>query len=366
MKNFTKSLFCAATLCASVATSAAAENKPEVNVGLLLHTYATAQQAGFGEASAVDGASEWSVGASLYRARVLFETKLTDKDYVFIETDLSASVGLGADKAASIKILDAQYEHKFGDFLTIAAGKMLISYNRNGLQTAGTLMANDFSYFQYAYNMSQDSPLQNDCGRDIGVNFLGSIIPDKLKYRIGAFSGRRDFENSDKSTLRFVGRVTYNFFDDDCYSGTNLGQGKTFTLGAGFDTQGTYHAFGVDAYLDAPMGEAGSVTANLAYSYMTGGDDLTAKYSFASMIPAQNIIFAELGYYFKETKLQPWVKYELQSITDGADENVFGAGLNYFFNGYGSNLRLSYVARQNSVVGELYGQIWLQAQIFIF
>ncbi len=366
MKNFTKHAICALALSTSIATTMAADNAPKVNVGLLLHTYATTEQAGFGQTTAVDNASDWGVGASLYRARVLFETQLTKRDYIFIETDLTASVGLGADKAASIKILDAQYDHKFGSFLTLSAGKILVSHNRNGLQTAGTLMANDFSYFQYAYNMSSSSPLQNDCGRDIGINLSGAIVEDKLKYKFGLFSGRRDYDNTDKKTLRYVGRLQYNFFDDDKYSGTNLGEGKTFTVAAGFDTQGTYYAIGADAYLDAPMGSAGSVTANFAYSYMTGGDDATAKFSFAELIPEQNVIFAELGYYFKESKLQPWVKYELQNTVSGVDESVYGAGLNYFFNGYGSNVRLSYVARENSAVEKLYGQIWLQFQLFIF
>lgn len=340
-----------------------AQTKPEVNVGLLLHTYATAQQDGFGQSTAVSDASDWSVGASLYRARLLFDAKLSDKDYIFIETDLTASVGLGADKMASMRILDAQYDHTFGSFLTVSAGKILVSYNRNGLQTAGTLMANDFSYYQYAYNMSESSPLQNDCGRDVGVNLSGAIVVDKLKYKLGAFAGRRDFA-TDISPVRLVGRLQYNFWDDDKYSGTNLGEGETLTVAAGFDTQGTYIAGGLDAYLDMPLGAAGSITANAAYSYMEGGADFVGDYA----IPEQSVVFAELGYYFKEVKLQPWVKYELQDIksASASDDTVIGGGLNYFFNGYGSNVRVSYVGRQSSLVDKMYGQVWLQLQLFIF
>lgn len=361
MRNFTKKAIGVAAISVLTLGSVMAEGKVDVNVGALVHTYASAEQNGFGASSAVSDASDWSVGANLYRARLLFDAKLSDKDYIFVETDLTASVGLGADKAASIKILDAQYDHKFSDYLTVSAGKILVSYNRNGLQTAGTLMANDFSYFQYA----AVGALQNDCGRDIGVNFSGAILPEKLKYKIGAFSGRRDFDSSDSAPLRVTGRLQYNFFDDDLYSGTNLGEGKTFTLAAGFDMQGSYFAAGADAYLDAPMGSAGSLTANLAYSYMTGGD-ATSSYSFAELIPEQNIIFAELGYYFKKSKLQPWVKYELQSCKSGVNENVFGGGLNYFFKGYTSNVRLSYIARENSDINKIYGQVWLQLQVFIF
>ncbi|MFI3289995.1 MAG: hypothetical protein SNH55_03910 [Rikenellaceae bacterium] len=362
MKNFTKSAVCAIALCAATMSSAEAQVKPDVNVGLLMHTYGSAEQIGFGGSTAVENGSDWSYGANLLRSRFMFDVKLTDKDYFFVESELTASVGLGTDKAASIKVLDARYDHKFSDLLTVSAGKILVSYNRNGIQGAGTLMANNFSYFQY----TASGALNNDSGRDIGVNLSGTIIEDKLKYRVGAFSGRREFTNSDSAPLRYVGRLQYNFLDDDKYTGTNIGNGETFTIAAGFDTQGTYKAFGIDAFLDVPLGSAGSVTCNAAYSYMTGGDDLEAEFTFADVVPEQNIVFAELGYYFKESKLQPWVKYELQDTKYGADESVVGGGINYFFNGYRTNLRLSYIARENSLVNKMYSQVWLQLQLFIF
>ncbi|MFI3303941.1 MAG: hypothetical protein SNF68_01570 [Rikenellaceae bacterium] len=373
MKKIINSTLCSLALTAAALTSVQAqESKPKVDVGLLLHSYFQIQQDGFGlgydDVMDLDDPSARTYGASLYRARVLFDLKLTDKDKIFIETDLSASVGMGTDKTASIKILDAQYDHIFSDAFTVSAGKMLTSYNRNGLQTAGTLMANDFSFFQYAYNMTQSDPLNNDCGRDIGINLSGGFNEGKLRYRLGAFSGCRDYSlytGEESAPLRFVGRVQYNFLDVDNYSGTNLGEGKTFTLAAGFDNQGSYYAVGADLYLDAPIGDTGSITLNAAYSYMSGGNT-NAKYHFKSVIADQNILFAEAGYYFKDIKIQPWVKYELQDRTiEGlADEKVFGGGVNYFFNGYGSNLRLSYVARKNSLVGSYYGQTWIQLQFF--
>ena len=88
----------------------------------------------------------------------MFDVKLSKRDHIYDETEITAGIGPAADKAASIKLLNMKYDHIFIDWLTISAGKMLISYNRNGLQTASTLMANDFSYFQYPYNMNQESP----------------------------------------------------------------------------------------------------------------------------------------------------------------------------------------------------------------
>ncbi|GAB6012057.1 hypothetical protein [Viscerimonas tarda] len=363
------------------------EFKPSFHAGLLMHTYASAQQKGFGSSLESGSADSWDVGASLYRARIMTEARLTKKDYIFVETELTSSLG-GSDKAAAIKILDAQYDHIFSDQLVVSAGKILVSHNRNGLQTASTLMVNDFTYFQYPYNMSESSPLQNDLGRDIGVNISGGFLKNKLKYRLGAFAGRREFEGQDKSPLRTVGRLEYNFLDIDKYSGTNLGVGETFTLAGGFDTQGTYVAAGLDAYLDYPLSEAGSITLNAAWAHLTGGNDLTKKYSFASMIPTQNTQLLELGYYFKSCKIQPWIRYEKQDVSSESNQRaglsaesfdklntstVFGGGLSYFFNGYNTNLKLSYVSMTKGVLqatGDIedksYGQVWLQLQLCLF
>ncbi len=356
MKNFTKSMIGALALCSMSVFSASAV-KPEVNTGLLFHTYLQAQQEGFGSTST--SSNDYIYEAAVYRARILFDVNLTEKDYFFFETDLSASI-TQQNKTAAIRVLDAQYDHKFCDALTLSAGKMLVSFNRNGLQTGGTLMANDFSYFQY----NASGIMANDCGRDIGLNLSGSLLDSKLKYRLGAFMGT-SFDDS--NVLRYIGRLQYNIFGEDNYSGTNLGEGKTFSVAAGFDTQGDYIAGGFDAFLDMPAGDAGSVTANFAYSCMTGGSDVASK-SYVAGLPKQNVIFMELGYYFKECKLQPWVKYELSKETakDGMDDTVYGGGLNYFFNGYGTNLRLSYIARENSVINKSFSQVQLQLQLFIF
>ena len=360
---------------------------PSFHVGVLAHTYVSIQQNGFGRSSAAASADKWVAGATLYRARIMTEARLSQRDYIFLETELTSPVGTGADKAAGIKILDARYDHRFCDQLAVSAGKILVSHNRNGLQTAGTLMVNDFTYFQYPYNMSKDDPLQNDLGRDIGVNLSGGVSNGKLKYRIGAFAGRRDFEGQQTAPLRTVGRLEYNFMDIDKYSGTNLGEGKTVTLAGGFDTQGTYRAAGGDLYADCPLGRAGSVTLNSAFSYISGGNDPDRKYSFASMIPRQNVQLVELGYYFKSCRIQPWVRYEKQNInaedrqTGGMDVNnfndlksttVFGAGINWFFNGYNTNLKLSYVSMTkgieegDAIRQKAYGQIWIQLQLCLF
>ena len=146
----------------------------------------------------------------------------------------------------------------------IIAGLQLVSHNRNGLQGAAALLANDFTFFQYPFNLFEDQPLQGNFGRDLGINSRGFFLDDKLEYRFGIFTGINtgEFVNEDPD-LRYVGRVAYNFFDvekDYYYAGTKLGQGKTLAIAGGFDLQGTYRNFGIDFFLDMPLGEAGSLT----------------------------------------------------------------------------------------------------------
>ncbi|MBD1433548.1 hypothetical protein H8B06_11970 [Sphingobacterium sp. DN00404] len=367
--------------------------KPSIQVGALLHMFAYAQQDGYSAPQTATEPTAWGKGFSLYRARVLVGGQLSKKGSFFIETDLPSIIGSrNADGTKNVKvsqiILDAQYQHEFTNAFQLVVGKQLVSNNRNGLQSAASLLTNDFSYFQYPYNMFEDSPLQGNFGRDLGVNARGFLFKDKFEYRLGVFTGRIV---DDKDPLRYVGRVAYNFLDKDkdyYYAGTNLGQRKLLTWGLGYDTQSSYHNYSSDLFLDYPVSSDGSLTFSAAFQYMSGGTS-TEKYSFATLIPKQTVQFLELGYYFKNARLQPWVKYEnnqvkAESIQAGAMDidrfdklnsgSVFGGGLNYFFNDFGTNLRLSYTTRSYNVENtatakfdkQTYGQCWLQLQFFIF
>ncbi|MCE7042674.1 hypothetical protein [Dyadobacter sp. CY312] len=370
----------------------AGEFKPSIHVGAIVHMFASSEQSGFGGGASTDP-KQWNKGFSLYRARVLVGGQLSKKGSFFMETDLPSPIGIQLGNGTkNVKVapimLDAQYEYDFSNAFQLIAGMQLVSNNRNGLQGAAGLMANDFTYFQYPYNLFENSPLQGNFGRDLGVNARGFLLKDKFEYRLGVFTGR----NLDgQAPLRVVGRVAYNFLDpekDYYYAGTKLGSGNTFAWGAGFDAQGSYYNLGTDVFIDKKAGNAGSVTLNAAFQYMTGGTNINSKYSFAGLIPRQNVQFLELGYYFNKSRLQPWVRYESQAISSKKEQagselvsdfdkakssRVYGGGLNYFFNGNTTNLRLSYVARQYNVASsagdyntKAYGQFWLQVQFFVF
>ncbi len=376
---------------------AAVDFKPTVQVGALMHSYFESAQTPVAAGSASEG--NWNSGFSLYRARVLVGAQLSPKGSFFMETDIPNIIGTGGtgatkDMKVSPVILDFQYEHVFSNRFSLIVGKQLVSNNRNGLQSAASLMANDFTHYQYPYNMFNESPLQGNFGRDIGVNARGFLMNEKLEYRLGAFSGRRF---GVESPLRIVGRLQYSLLGpekDFYYAGTKLGAGKTATIGGGVDSQSDYINLNVDGFVDMPLGEAGSITANAAFAYMDGGSDGGAK-SFSTLIPRQTVQFLELGYYFKKAKVQPWIKYENQIMMEGKEyygmgeagsdkdldnanllaSNIrLGGGVNYFFNGYNTNLKVSYTEAVYSRLNEKMtdverkgaGQLWVQLQLFFF
>lgn len=389
------------TLSDDAVAEPAEEFKPSFSVGSIIHMFYGMQQNGyyFGGSPGADGADDWQGDFTILRARVLVGAQLSPKGNFFMETELPFGSALsGANDAAGNKsvmvmpmILDCQYEHVFNSYFSVVSGLQLVSHNRNGLQGAAGLMANDFTYYQYPYNMVPGSPLQGNLGRDLGVNFRGFFVSDKLEYRLGFFTGRTNFAGTEKSPVRTVGRLVYNVFDKDksyYYSGTNQGKGKTLSIGGGVDMQGTYMAVGGDVFADMPAGSPGSVTLNGAFSYITGGNDAAADYSFATMIPTSNTQYLELGYFLTDSKIQPWIRYEKQGLmsedqqtggipTEDFDKfgtvSVFGGGVNYWFNSNATNLRLSYTTAKSTFINtdleeetKSYGQLWLQVQLFIF
>lgn len=111
----------------------------------------------------------------------------------------------------------------------------------------------------------------------------------------------------------------------------------------------------------------GFFSVNAAAQYLYRGTNTDSKHSFAGLIPAQNIQFIELGYQFKRVKQQPQVQFEYQNInalpgqSGAVDLATFdqlipsmrtAAGVYYFFNGMGTNLRLSYNAEAFNVQQE--------------
>ncbi len=105
--------------------------------------------------------------------------------------------------------------------------------------------------------------------------------------------------------------------------------------------------------------------------HLNGGNSTDAR-SFTPLIPQQSIFFTELGFYFNQAKLQPYLKYEMQRMhitpkqyqvnlqrpflglpdeaTAGDLANFnrlssnarMGAGINYYVNEFNFHVKLQY------------------------
>jgi len=53
--------------------------------------------------------------------------------------------------------------------------------------------------------------------------------------------------------------------------------------------------------------------------------------------------YAQIGYYFTDWKVQPWVAYERWNATDSFGRwYAYRLGLSYFFKGHDANIKLGY------------------------
>ena len=130
---------------------------------------------------------------------------------------------------------------------------------------------------------------QGDAGRDVGFQVKSYLADNHLEFRGGVFDGFRAPANAggagSRNSFRFVGRAVYNFCDTEMGYvpvGTNLGKRKIIAIGGGFDTQGSYNAYGGDFMLDLPFGTVdpvkgtNSLTAHVDYIHYDGGCGLNA------------------------------------------------------------------------------------------
>ena len=302
----------------------------------------------------------WMRQIALRRLRVLLAGDVAGSTSFFVESDATNIGGTGSggakDAKVSMFIQDAYIQHTFVPEIGVIAGLQLVGITRNSLQSAASLMALNYGKYQFVAS----TPLDNSVGRDIGVNLRGFLADQRLEYRAGVFSGKNF---NQYSPLRTVLRFSYMFDDREkgfFYTGTTLGKGKLLSVGGGLDIQGTYRGYAIDAVADLPAFESGSVTASASLAVQDGGGTDTDSTFFTGVIPRQTIVFGELGYFFKDYGLQPYVKYELQSVHAttlkqvGAtvatlnfqnrlrSEHRYGVGLNYFISGHNASIKVLY------------------------
>jgi hypothetical protein len=298
----------------------------------------------------------------LRRARLLVGGQLAKNITFFIETD-NPNLGRAPKALGSGFILqDALAEVKLSDPLTISAGLMFVPFCRNCIQSAATLLSLDYSSFAFLATPAT----QSSVGRDIGFQAKGYFNGNRIEYRVGAFQGFR--AAGSRNPLRGVGRLQINLFEPETpgifYTGTYLGTKRVLAIGGGFDMQAgpgdNYKAWTIDAFLDHPIGDSVSVTAQVDFFAYDGGQTFPT-------VAEQTAIFAEAGLYFKPARLMPFVKFETQNFDAAAANDIarYQAGITYYISGHNANLKVAY-SRLNPDVGDASNQFTTQLQVFYY
>ncbi|GAB4419691.1 MAG: hypothetical protein OHK0039_32380 [Bacteroidia bacterium] len=247
--------------------------------------------------------------------------------------------------------------------------------------------------------MTLDAPLTNwfslgtsdQFARHLGVYAKGQL--GRLDYRFalneGAtrplFRGSPDAEhdytlygNPERPGGGMItqGYVNWMFWDKESnllpfYVGTYLGTKKVFNIGAGFynhaDATATYRndtvdvvtsinnatSFGVDAFLDLPLGEKGAngaITAYAVYYNHNWGDNYSGGLRFAGTGSA---FYGKLGYllpkFSDKVRVQPYVATTVASLDAWKQRNPSNTtamdlkiGSNFFLDGHHSKITLEY------------------------
>ncbi len=305
---------------------------------------------------------------SLYFRRVrLYAAGNIAKNVSFVfDTDQpnagKSTTTLTKDLSAGLRVNDAFGEWKvFGnDQFILDVGKMLVPITRNSLQSTSSHLALDGGTFTFL----QGAGTQSDTARDFGFQIKSYLANDHLEFRGGVFDGFRappcptppttncaPSANgaSSRNSMRFAGRLVYNFFDTEkgyVPVGTNLGKKKILSIGGGYDTQSDYHDYGGDFMIDWPIGPVdaakgqNAVTAHVDYQHFDGGCGLNAAgtaHAAKCQIPnlfEQDVIFSDLGFYFVDLKLQPFIRWEWDGFVEDIDHfrssRRYMTGFNYY------------------------------------
>ena len=89
----------------------------------------------------------------------------------------------------------------------VDGGLFIVPFSRNGLQSTLNYMTLDVSPLSTVTNTTT----QSSALRDLGFQFKGFFVDDRLQYRVGAFDGERD--SNGRNSMRTAGYLQYDFFD---------------------------------------------------------------------------------------------------------------------------------------------------------
>jgi hypothetical protein len=284
-----------------------------------------------------DAKDDTSNNLYLRRIRLLGSFKLSDQLSVFVDTDtpnLGKGNPDGTKNNADLFLQDVVVTYAFSKQFQLDGGLLLLAQSYNHTQSAATLMAIDYG----PYTFNESTPTTSRTGRDYGVQARGYLLDDHLEYRAGVFQGLRG--ENDTNSFRYAGRLAYYILGPETsyfYRGTSLGQTQTLSIGASIDEQKDYKSHDFDLYWDQPIAGGDGITLQVDYTTVDG--DI-----FIPSLPKQTNTMAEIGYYFHNAKLMPYVQFARNDFDAviHPDEKRTQGGLAYYFNGHNSNIKLAW------------------------
>lgn len=339
---------------------------------------------------------------NIRRARVLMFAQINDKFLILTHfglnslnsSDLSPT---GKGDGAQLFFHDVWAQYSLGKDHAIGGGLHYFNgISRLNNQSTLNIMTLDNNRQSWA-----TLGLTDQFVRHIGVFAKGNF--GSLQYRVAindaivngldtrnpiingpsTYAGNRLIGSRDAGKV-YAGYFEYNFLNQESnflpYKvGTYLGGEKIFNIGAGFfvhpsgsvimDANGDFKGedvslLAIDAFYDAPLGNAGSaITAYATYQNNNYGKDyLFSAYGTGSMV------YGHVGYVIagdiSKTRFQPFLSYASNSYDAVSDNrNILGFGANAYFSGHNSKLTLEY---QNQKFGSSKtGTLTFQAMIYL-
>ena len=304
-------------------------------------------------------------------------TVLHDFEYFWDSdfADLLKSQGEdGFKNGPGISTKDAFVTYKgLGDEFKIEGGLLMPALSHNVLQGGASLYSWDF-FFNTFRHAGAFGSTGNTYGRDLGLQLRGLVAEGLLEYRAGIFQGKRGApvagpppEPGSKNFFRLTGRLQLNLLDPETgffYAGSYLGTKKILSFGAfvdfqpGVDDGDAYYSWGVDGFLDLPIGEDG-ITAQVNLVDRNGGDLID--------LPQQTFVGGELGYRIGSVDLSPIARLEHRFAPGEAlDETDVGLGLAWWPYDHNANLKAFYTRVIPSEADLGYDQFNVQWQLAFY
>ncbi len=274
----------------------------------------------------------------LRRTRFNIAGKVANGVYFYWQTE-NANLGKSPKALGSgFQTLDATVEWRLDKTFNIQAGLIYVPDSREALKSSTSQYLLDTS----AYATLATAAMQGSSNRDTGFGVRGFLVDDHLEYRVLALQGVRDA--SSKYGFRYLGRLSYNFFDKEMYtagftsiaSSYNGTKSKILAIGTAYDFQRDFELYTADIFWSIPF-KTGRLEGQVWYQSIDGGALVTA-------LPKQNTATAEAGWYFEALKTAAWGRYERRqySTTATKDEKRYWGGLTYYVFGNNLNLKAGY------------------------